>query len=128
MDINTDPDCGTATDPDMALNSSSRLDDSLALCGSTAHSDRLASHVSSKASAWPLVLTGATDINTDLGCGCALDPDMALGCSSGLDISLALGDKQATHVSLLLTTFASSDLSLSTGHEPFSLLGGYFLN
>ena len=66
---------------------------------------------------WPLVGTLATDVNTE--------PDwsrttgMALSSSPGQDVTMAPGGKEAMLISLFLTAFASSDLPLSTAHEPF---------
>lgn len=66
-----------------------------------------------------LVVTGALNINTDHSYGRAMNLNMGLGSSPGTDITMFLGSKQATHLISLLATFTFSDLSLSTGYEPF---------
>lgn len=68
-------------------------------------------------SSQPLVVPGATDINTDCGCNRVMNPDMGPGNSPGPNITMALGGSYATHLSPLLTAFTSSDLPLSTGRE-----------
>ena len=55
------------------------------------------------------------------GCSKVLDPDVGLGSSPGMVITMATGDKEASHLILYLTTFISSDLPLSTGHQPLCL-------
>ena len=65
------------------------------------------------------MVTGATDIKTDNGCRRATD--MGFGCNPDPDVTMTPGGKQDTGLSPLLTAFASLDLSLSTGHEPFCL-------
>lgn len=54
-------------------------------------------------------------------CSKVLDPDVGFGGSPGMVITMATGDKEASHLTLYLTTFISSALSLSTGHEPLCL-------
>lgn len=68
-----------------------------------------------------LVVTGARDLNTDHSCGRATDTHMALGSGLGPDVTMALGDKQATHISQFLPAFVSSDLPLSSAHEPLCM-------
>lgn len=46
---------------------------------------------------------------------------MGFGCNPDPDVTMTPGGKQDTGLSPLLTAFASLDLSLSTGHEPFCL-------
>lgn len=59
---------------------------------------------------WPLVLTWATDINTDPLCFQAMDPDTAPSSSTGWDITMTSGTGQAAHITLFLTiiTYGSS--------------------
>lgn len=66
-----------------------------------------------------LVAKGAMDIDIDPCCSRPIDSDMAMGCRSGLNVSMAPGGKQAMHISMFQTAFASSNLPLSIGHEPF---------
>lgn len=55
-----------------------------------------------------LVVTGATDINTDHSCSRALDPDLALAAAQARTASTMSPDgEQPTHLSLLLTAFTS---------------------
>lgn len=64
-------------------------------------------------SSWPLVITGAVDINTDCGRIRAMNPDMVPCSSPGPDITKAPGGNQAT------TLACSSLLSpLQTCHLP----------
>lgn len=72
-------------------------------------------------SSQPSVVTGVMDFYTHSSGSRATGPDVARGSSSGLDITMATGSERATHLSLLLTAFTSSDLPLSTGHQPFCL-------
>ncbi|KAL6038663.1 hypothetical protein STEG23_001648 [Scotinomys teguina] len=78
MDINTDPSCSMATDPDMALWQQSGLDVTMALGGSIDHSYiedfdgsmifTLKCLLRLQESAQTLVIKGVTDINTDPDC------------------------------------------------------------
>ncbi|ERE81248.1 kelch-like protein 2 [Cricetulus griseus] len=54
------------------------------------------------ASALPLIVSGAMDINTDPGCGRAMDPDMNTGSSPGMDDTMAPGEIQATQIGMAL--------------------------
>ncbi|KAL6031566.1 hypothetical protein STEG23_032261, partial [Scotinomys teguina] len=69
----------------------------------------------------PRVVSRARDINTDYSRIRAMNPDLGPSSSPDEDIIIALGSNQATHNSLFLTTFVSSDMPLSTGHEPVSV-------
>lgn len=83
-DINTDPGCRNATNPNMAPHHSLGLDvtrvwdDSTGPSGSVALEDQygLACLTRSQSSAQPLVVTEDTDINTDPGCYSAIDRDI----------------------------------------------------
>lgn len=79
-------------DPDMAPGSSMGPDVPMALGGSTDHSDQHVSlwqhgpqistwslvAIQIRDTAWPWVVTQATDIDTDPSCSRTTDPDMAL--------------------------------------------------
>lgn len=68
----------------------------------------------------PSVLPGAMDSNRYL-CGIrAMSTDMGPSSSSGPGSTMALSGKQVAHLRQLLISLTSSDLPLSTGHEPFS--------
>ena len=48
------------------------------------------------------MVSGATDINSDPGCGRAMNPNMALGSSPGTDDIMAPGISTGTHIGLAL--------------------------
>lgn len=108
MDINTDSGCGRPMDLDVVLGSIQGVDVIVVLAGTVVHSYQHdpsgcvvseCQHVcrwqpSPQASAWPSMVRGVTDINTD--------PDMALGCSSGPENTMALGGSKATQICIAL--------------------------
>lgn len=61
--------------------------------GSTAHGCQYCFRLQHKPhiSAWPSVVTQATDINTDPGYSRTMVPDMALGSSTNWEITMTLG-------------------------------------
>lgn len=67
------------------------------------------------------VVSGSIDAYKDCGCIRAMNPDMGLSSSQSPGITMTLGGNKATHISPLLTSFSSSDVRLSTGHEPHCL-------
>lgn len=75
MDINTDPGCRNATNPNVALHHSLGLDVTMVQGGSTGPNGSMALEdqyglaclTRSQSSAQPLVVTEAIDINTDPG-------------------------------------------------------------
>lgn len=94
-DINTDPSCGKATDPETALYSIPSPEDIMTLGGSAGHSDlygpgggERGGSVTLKhqhglrcqprlwVSAQPSMATGATDINMESRFSRAMDPDI----------------------------------------------------
>lgn len=116
MDVNKDPSSSRTKDPDMAISSSLGPDVTMALGGRTGLQDW---HESSSSiipglqpdprwqprpwiSTWPLMIIGATDINTDPGLGRNVGPDMVPGYSSGLDIIMDLGGSKAAPICVTL--------------------------
>lgn len=85
MDINRDPGCRNATNPNMAPHHSLGLDVTRVRGGSTGPNGsvaledqyRLACLTRSQSSAQSLVVSEVADINTDPGCYSAIDMDMA---------------------------------------------------
>lgn len=83
MDINTDPGCRNATNPNMALHHSLGLDVTMVQGGSTGPNGSMALEdqyglaclTRSQSPAQPLVVTEAIDINTDPGCYSVIDTD-----------------------------------------------------
>lgn len=69
----------------------------------------------------PSVVSGAMDTNTDHGYIGVMNLGLGHGSNPGPDITMSLGGNEATHVSPSCTSFASSDVPLFTGHEPFCL-------
>lgn len=108
--INTEPGCGSATDPDMFLISSLGPDVTLAQGGSEGPSDWHGSSGSMTlryqhslrwwsrllALEWTLMVSEAMDINPDPDYGRAMDQDMAQSCSPGPAATVIPGGKQAT--------------------------------
>lgn len=108
-DVSSDPGCHRAMNPYKALSSSSGMEHTMALYGSTGHLDQHDSggrmplrHLDGHqwhpcAICWPQTLAVVH----------LWDPEMALGSSPRLDIIMALSGKKASNISLHLTTFTS---------------------
>lgn len=110
ININTDPSCGSATDPDMFLISRLGPDVTLAQGGSEAPSDWHGSSGSMTlryqhslrwwprllALEWTLMVSEAVDINPDPDYGRAMEQDMAQSCGPGPAATVIPGGKQAT--------------------------------
>lgn len=75
--------------------------------------------VKTPASSWTSLVTGATVINKDCSYHRSTDLDMAHGPVP--EVNLAPGGTLGPYISQFLTALASSDLSLSTRHDPFCL-------
>lgn len=84
INISTDPSCRGNTDPDMALSYSSGLDVTMALGSSIALGHSLRWLIRPWTSTEPLVITEATDINSDPDFYRATGPYMANGNSPGV--------------------------------------------
>lgn len=76
----------------------------------------------SHVTAWHLVATCATDINSDLGFSRAKDTDIALSCCSGPDVTMAPSgstghsDVMASVAALPLNTNRATGGGTDTGH------------
>ena len=62
-------------------------------------------------SAWPFVVTQASDINRTLGCDSTMGPDMALRSNMGPDVIMASGSSPGHLISLVL------DISMTSGNQ-----------
>ncbi|KAL6036658.1 hypothetical protein STEG23_005376 [Scotinomys teguina] len=115
-DINSDPGCGRSqTYLDIALGSMSGPDNVMALGGSTGHPNlygpgsgmtlrhqqALRCQPRPLASAWPLVVTGTTVINSDSSFEGAMDPNMVLSSSPGQNVIMAQVAAQATQIGVV---------------------------
>lgn len=125
-DVNPDPGCHRATDPDMTLSINLGTYDTMALGGSTGHPDlydpgcsmtpRLQrSHILQPkpwATVWNLVAKWTMNFNTDRGCSKTTDPDMVPNYSLGLTVTMALSSRAMCHSDVY-----SSDCSMILGHQ-----------
>lgn len=98
-DVNSDPDCCKATDPDKALSSIPDPGDTMAPADSAGHSGQHDQHPHDLrlwprhwASLWPLVAICAMNINKDTDCGRTMDPDIVLCSNQYRDVTMVPGD------------------------------------
>lgn len=116
LDINSDPDCSRTTDSDRVLSSSWGLDVTVTPGSSKGHPDKHGPRWWSRPqeSAWPSMVTGATNINTDPDCGKTKNPDTAPNCIPGLDVTTAY----ATRICMAPAAVRPSDTDKATGYSP----------
>lgn len=115
-DINTDPGCSRAMNPDMAHigHSDKHGPSGVIVLGPPKWLEVVAQ---TPGIPMALVAIWVMDVNTDPGCSRTSDP--ALRSSPNLNVFLVLGDKQATNTSPFLIGLDALELPLTTAPELF---------